>query len=82
MAPFFHCFFRGSLPCYCYSGDTGKKKLRLLKLLEQVHLSNRTLDNPNFHMEEPIPWAETQAILDAFAGGSHGNWVLEWFEEK
>ncbi len=77
----FSLLFQRQFACYCYSGDTGKKKLRLLKLLEQVHLSNRTLDNPNFHMEEPIPWAETQAILDAFAEQSW-KLVLEWFEKN
>ncbi len=75
----FSLIFQKQFACHCYS-DAGKKKLRLLKLLELVHLPERTLDNLDFRIERAIPWAETQKILDDYAAKSWGL-VLDWFEK-
>lgn len=76
----FSLIFHRQFACYCYAGDTEKKKGRLLKLLELVHLSHRALDHPDFQVEAPISWTETQATLNAYANRSW-RLVMEWFEK-
>lgn len=76
----FSLIFQKQFVCHCFS-NTGKKKLRLLQLLDMVKLSHRTIDNPDFKIEEHIPWEEIQAILSEYAEYSWGT-VLHWFEKN
>lgn len=76
----FSLIFERQFACYCFS-NTGKKKLRLLRLLDMVKLPQRTIDNPDFKIEEHIPWEEIQAILSEYAEYSWGT-VLQWLENN
>lgn len=76
----FSLIFQKQFACHCFS-NTGKKKLRLLQLLDMVKLSHRTIGNPDFKIEEHIPWEEIQAILSEYAEYSWGT-VLHWFEKN
>lgn len=76
----FSLIFQKQFACHCFT-ITGKKKLRLLRLLDMVKLPQRTIDNPDFKIEEHIPWEEIQAILSEYAEYSWGT-VLQWLENN